>query len=142
MIKKNYIIELAEQHLDGTDRFVVDVNINTDNRVLVFIDSDTSVTIEHCIALSRHIEGTLDRDEEDFELNVSSSGIGQPFTVLRQYHKYVGKAIQVKLEDGTQKKGILASVTETQLAFFEQAKNKNKKSKKTQYVCWRHNFNI
>ncbi len=130
MIKKEKILALASEFLEGTDRFVVEVNTNAENRILVFIDSDTSVTIDHCIDLSRHIEKNLDREAEDFELNVSSSGVGQPFTMLRQYQKYVGKAIQVKLEDGSQKKGILQSVSETQIAFFEQAKNKNKKSKK------------
>ncbi len=130
MIKKEKILALSQEFLNGTDRFVVEVNTNAENRILVFVDSDTFVTIDHCIALSRFIENSLDRETEDFELNVSSSGVGQPFVSLRQYQKYVGKAIQIKLEDGTQKKGILKSVSESQMEFFEQAKNKNKKSKK------------
>ena len=130
MIKKEKILELADQFLKETDRFVVEINANAENRILVFIDSDTSVTIDHCIALSRHIEGNLDRESEDFELNVSSSGVGQPFTQLRQYKKYEGLAVQVKLRDGTQIKGILKVATETQIELFEQAKNKNKKSKR------------
>lgn len=130
MIKKEKIFALAQQFLEGTDRFVVEVNTNAENRILVFVDSDTFVTIEHCIALSRFIENSLDREAEDFELNVSSSGVGQPFVSLRQYQKYVGKAIQIKLEDGAPKKGILKSVSADQVEFFEQAKNKNKKSKK------------
>ncbi|OFY52074.1 MAG: hypothetical protein A2W85_11635 [Bacteroidetes bacterium GWF2_41_31] len=130
MIKKETIVELASGFLAGTDRFVVEVNTNAENRILVFIDSDSGVLIEHCIALSKYIESKLDREIEDYELNVSSSGVGQPFTLLRQYQKYVGKAIQIKLSDGTQLKGLLKSATETQIEFFDQAKNKNKKSKK------------
>ena len=107
MIKKETIVELASGFLEGTGRFVVEVNSNAENRILVFIDSDSSVLIEHCIALSKYIESKLDREIEDYELNVSSSGVGQPFTLLRQYQKYVGKAIQIKLNDGTQMKGLL-----------------------------------
>lgn len=130
MIKKETIVNLANGFLEGTDRFVVEVNTNTDNRILVFIDSDTGVAIENCIELSRFIENQLDREKEDFELNVSSSGVGQPFTLLRQYQKYIGKAVQIKLSDGTQLKGFLQSANETQIEFLDQAKNKNKKSKK------------
>ncbi|MDP2721185.1 MAG: ribosome assembly cofactor RimP [Bacteroidales bacterium] len=130
MIKKEKIVALANGFLEGTDRFVVEVNTNAENRILVFIDSDSGVFIEHCIALSKYIESQLDRETEDFELNVSSSGVGQPFTMLRQYQKYIGKAVQIKLTDGTQMKGLLKSATEAQIEIFDQAKNKNKKSKK------------
>ncbi len=130
MIKKEKIAELANQFLEGTDRFLVEVNTNAENRILVFIDSDTSVTIDHCIALSRHIESHFDREAEDFELNVSSSGVGQPFTQLRQFRKYEGLAVQIKLNDGRQIKGILKSADESRIELFEEAKNKNKKSKR------------
>ncbi|MFA5417150.1 MAG: ribosome assembly cofactor RimP [Bacteroidales bacterium] len=130
MIKKEKIVALANGFLEGSDRFVVEVNTNAENRILVFIDSDSGVFIEHCIALSKYIESQLDRETEDFELNVSSSGVGQPFTMLRQYQKYIGKAVQIKLTDGTQIKGLLKSATEAQIEIFDQAKNKNKKSKK------------
>ena len=78
MITDKLIREWIEEHLSGTDRFLVDLTIKSGNRILVFIDSDTSVLIEHCISLSKFIESHLDRDIEDFELNVSSSGLDHP----------------------------------------------------------------
>ena len=130
MIKKERVVELVDGFLEGTDRFLVEVNTNAENRILVFIDSDTSVTIDHCIALSRHIESQLDREAEDFELNVSASGIGQPFTQLRQFRKYEGLAVQVKLNDGRQIRGTLKSADGSHIELYEEARSKNKKSKR------------
>ncbi len=70
MISEKQIKQWAEEQLEGTDRFVVHVKVGSDNAISVIIDSDTGVTIEHCIALSRFIEQRLDRDKEDFELKV------------------------------------------------------------------------
>ncbi len=128
MISEKQIKQWAEEQLEGTDRFVVRVKVGSDNAISVVIDSDTGVTIEHCIALSRFIEQRLDRDKEDFELKVLSSGLEFPFALLRQYRKYLGKRIQVKLEDGTEKKGVLQEADNSYIILQEEKEKKHKKT--------------
>ncbi len=107
MIDKRKIEKLVAENLEGTDRFVVDIKVSPENLIQVFIDSDSAVTIKNCVDLSRHIEGNLDRDEEDFELRVMSSGADRPFQMLRQYKKNVGRKVNVTLKDGTELRGEL-----------------------------------
>ena len=106
------------------------VSVGKDNRINVYVDGDSGVTIDDCVQLSRHIENTLDREAEDFELNVLSAGVGEPFLLLRQYHINVGNPVEVLLLDGTKKRGILASADEDQIILKEEKTKKKKKSKK------------
>jgi len=128
MISEKQIKTWAEEQLEGTDRFVVHVKVSPENAINIIIDSDTGVTIEHCIALSRYIEQRLDRDKEDFELKVLSSGLEYPFTMLRQYKKYVGKRIQLKLENDSEKKGILQEAHTEYIILQEETEKKYKKT--------------
>lgn len=130
MIRKEEIIELAEEALEGTDRFVVDVLVKIDNRILVFIDSDTSVTIADCVALSRFIEKHFDREEEDFELRVSSSGIDQPLRMFRQYKKAIGRQVEVKTTEEEIKTGVLIAVSEETIELEERIIKQYNKLKK------------
>jgi len=133
MINKKYIEELAQECLYGTDRFVVAIKLSTDNKISVFIDGDTGVTIKNCVELSRHIEGNLDRDNEDFELNVASAGADHPFTTLRQYVNNIDKSVRVTDIDGIKVQGILKKADENGIELLEEIKNKNKKIKKVTY---------
>ncbi|HIW97758.1 MAG TPA: ribosome assembly cofactor RimP [Candidatus Tidjanibacter gallistercoris] len=92
---------IAESELAGGSLFLVEVNVTPGNEIEVVIDSDGSVDIDDCVALSRAIEERLDRDEEDFELTVTSAGIGRPLKLLRQYRKLIGRPVEVLLHDGT-----------------------------------------
>ena len=121
---------MTEDFLAGTDQFVVSLTVGSDNRISIFIDGDSGVTIDDCVALSRHIENSLDRDKDDFELNVSSAGIGQPFVNLRQYLKNIGKPVEIILNDGNTLRGILRSADDEKISLAEEVKRKNKKSKK------------
>jgi len=109
MISEKFIRDLANSHLEGTDRFVVSVAVKPDNRIRIFIDSDTFVLIEHCIVLSKFIESNLDRGVEDFELNVSSSGLDQPYKLPRQYEKNIGREVSVLLKDNKKLEGTLVA---------------------------------
>lgn len=93
--------------LEVRNLFLVDIHISKDNQIEVFIDSDQGVNIQNCIEVSREIEAQLNRDEEDFELTVSSAGIGYPFKVEGQFQKNLGKTVEVKLNDNTKLTGIL-----------------------------------
>ena len=83
-----------------------------DNRIVIEVDSDTSVSIDFCIAMSRHIESELNRDVEDFELEVGSSGLTEPFKLTRQYVKNIGNEVEVLTCDGRKLKGILKNANE------------------------------
>ncbi len=86
------------------------IEISPDNRIVVEIDHADGVWIEDCVALSRYIEERLSRDEEDYELEVGSAGLGQPFKVPQQYINFIGKEVEVLDADGIKVKGILKAV--------------------------------
>ena len=110
MIEKIKILELVNQHLEGTDKFLVNLKITPDNRIYVDIDGDNGVTIDDCIELSRAIESSLDRNEEDFALDVSSAGADQPLKMKRQYTKNLGREVEALAADGEKTIGILSEV--------------------------------
>jgi ribosome maturation factor RimP len=130
MIKKEEIIELAEGFLGEKNQFIVKLNIGTDNKISLYIDGDEGVTIDDCVSLSRLIENTFDREEEDYELNVSSAGIDQPYSHIRQYRKNIGRTVEISKVDGTIVRGILEAVDEHKLQLAQEVIKKNRKSKK------------
>lgn len=110
MIEKSTIKKLAEEWLEGKDYFLVDIEISQDNKIVVEIDHADGVWIEDCVSLSKYIEDHLDRDKEDFELEVGSAGLGQPFKVPQQYINFIGKEVEVLDADGKKTKGVLKAV--------------------------------
>ena len=118
---------------DGTDLFLVEVKASLSNELEVVIDSDTSVTIDQCVELSRAIESNFDRDAEDFELSVMSAGIGQPLKLERQYRKAIGQPIEVVMKDGMKYAGRLEAADEQAitLAWEEKQLVEGKKRRQT-----------
>ena len=114
MIEKIKILELVNNALEGTDKFLVSLKITPDNRIYVDIDGDNGVTIDDCIALSRAIESQLDRDEEDFALDVSSAGADQPLKLTRQYLKNIGRDVEAVTFDGEKLEGELVAADDEQ----------------------------
>lgn len=112
MIDKNIITRLAQEYLAPSDNYLVDVEINPGNVIVVEIDNDNGVCVNDCVALSRFIEEHLDRDAEDFELEVGSAGVTSAFKVLRQYQKNIGNEVEVLLKDGKKLAGVLKSADE------------------------------
>lgn len=112
MIEKEVVKEIIERFLEQSDNYLVDIAVKPGNLIVVEIDNDQSVSIDDCIALSRHIESHLDRDKEDFELEVGSSGIGQPLKTLRQFRKYIGKEVEILTRSGLKKEGLLKGADE------------------------------
>lgn len=109
MIDKDQIKEITEQFIDGTSIFLVDVVVRPGNIIVVEIDSDDSLGIDDCIGLSKKIESQLDREQEDFELEVGSAGITSPFKLPRQYQKNIGNEVEVLTKTGQKLSGILKS---------------------------------
>lgn len=110
MIDKNVVKKLVDEWLVDTEYFLVDLTISPDDKIVVEIDHSDGVWIEDCVKLSKFIEDHLNRDEEDYELEVGSAGLGQPFKVAQQYINNIGKEVEVLDADGKKLKGILKSV--------------------------------
>lgn len=110
MIDKKVVKEIVEKWLEDKEYFLVDVEVSSDNCVVVEIDHADGVWIEDCAELSRFIEDNIDREVEDYELEVGSAGLGQPFKVPQQYQNFVGQEVEVLDVDGKKVKGLLKSV--------------------------------
>lgn len=109
MTDKQNIIDLTEQCLllAGSESYLVDVDIEKDNRIVVTIDNDGGVDIDECVNISNYLVSHLDRDTDDFELEVGSAGLSTPLRILRQYEKYEGERMEVLCKDGKKLVGIL-----------------------------------
>lgn len=116
MISKERIQDVVNLWLEGKEYFLVDVQVSEDNRITVEIDQKDGVWMDDCVELSRFIDSQLNRDEEDYDLEVGSSGIGQPMKVLRQVQNCIGKEVEVKMADGRKLAGILKEADEGQVA--------------------------
>ena len=125
MIERNRIEELIDQKLEGTEFFLVELKINIANKIDVFIDGMKGVTIKDCVGISRHIESSLDREEQDFELNVSSPGAEESFKVLKQYEKNIGRKLIVSTHDGITQEGILIEANFLEIKIEKTEKRKN-----------------
>ncbi|MBQ9560128.1 MAG: ribosome assembly cofactor RimP [Bacteroidaceae bacterium] len=112
MIEKKYVESVVNEWLEGRDYFLVDVTVSADDCIVVTIDHAEGVWIEDCAELSRFIESRLNRDEEDFELEVGSAGLGQPFQVKRQWEIHVGEPVETQTRDGHKYQGTLTEVTD------------------------------
>lgn len=133
MIAKSTIEELVKEKLDD-ELFIVDIKVSTSNMIHVFVDGFNGITIEKCIEISRHVEHSLDRDEEDFGLEVSSPGLTQSFKVLEQYKKYTGRNIEVLTEDEQNLEGLLKAADEQGIVLETSKKEKVEGHKKKQLI--------
>ena len=114
MINKEKIRQLITEKLEGTVIVLVDLQVSPSNQIKVLLDSFEGVTISKCVEISRLVEGSLDREEEDFELEVSSYGLLQPFMLPLQYLKNIGRKVEVFYKEGKSIKGILNKVKLTE----------------------------
>ncbi len=130
MINKEIVRQTAEDFIQGTELFLVSVEVKPGNTIVVEIDSDHSVSIDDCIALNKFIESKLDRDSEDFELEVGSAGISQPFKILRQYQKNIGNEVEVLTKSGKKLQGILKDANPENMVLTIEKKEKPEGSKR------------
>lgn len=112
MIEKEQIVEIIDGHLENDSLFLVDVVVRPGNVIVVEIDSDDAIGVDDCVELSRYIESKLDREIEDFELEVGSAGLTSPFKILRQYQKNIGNEVEVLTKGGQKLLGVLSSANE------------------------------
>jgi len=131
MITKETVASFVAPLLEDSDLFIVDIQINPGNAIEVLVDRDSGLTIDDCKKVSRAIEGSLDREVEDFSLEVSSPGVGKPLMVQRQYFKNVGRNVAIKTMDGQKIEGqlTLANEENIQVDFREKELVPGKKTK-------------
>jgi ribosome maturation factor RimP len=134
MIEKNIVKQIVEEWLQDKDYFLVDLSVSNDNRIVVEIDHAEGVWIEDCVELSRFIESKLDREKEDFELEVGSAGIGQPFKVHQQYVNHLGKDVEVLTLDGVKYQGELHEVNDDTFSILRTVKKKEEGAKRPRMV--------
>lgn len=115
---------MVEQHVQGTDIFLVEVVVKPGNAIRIHVDRPEGISIDECVKISRFLNGQLDRDVEDYSLEVSSPGLGAPFRVKQQYEKNLGRHIAVYMADGSRLEGKLGSVSEGSIVLVVKGKEK------------------
>ena len=145
MIDKNVVKTLVNEWLgDNSEKeyFRVDVHVDDDNKVVVEIDHKDGVVIDDCVSLSEFINDHLDRDKEDYELEVGSTGLGQPFKVPQQYVINIGEEVEVMDKDNKKLKGILKSVDGNEFTIAVNEKVKVEGKKRPVKMDVDHTFNM
>ncbi|MEG0038918.1 MULTISPECIES: ribosome assembly cofactor RimP [Bacteroides] len=130
MIEKRIVCQLVDEWLEGKDYFLVEVTVSPDDKIVVEIDHAEGVWIEDCVELSRYIESKLNREEEDYELEVGSAGIGQPFKVVQQYYNHIGNDVEVLTKTGRKLSGVLKEADEEKFVVGIQKKVKTEEAKR------------
>ncbi|MDD2617392.1 MAG: ribosome assembly cofactor RimP [Bacteroidales bacterium] len=143
MISKELVNQHIEEWINNKPFFLVDLNISTDLRIAIEIESvEGNVSIDDCADLSKHVESCLNTMDADFSLDVSSAGIGQPFKVFRQYQKHLGEAVDVRLKNGQKLTGTLLNCDEEKFCLSVQRKVKPEGAKRPKLVeqqeCYTH----
>jgi ribosome maturation factor RimP len=139
MIDREIVKSLVEEMLDEK-MFVVEITVNERNVINVFVDSFDGLTIDQCIAISRHVEHSFDREEEDFELQVSSPGLTENFKVKQQYIKYIGRAVEVKNLEGEKLEGVILEADNDKIVLETSSREKLEGQKKKQLVVKQHHL--
>ena len=130
MINKETIKTLTEEWLQGNEYFLVDVNFAADDRIVIEIDHADGVWIEDCAELSRFLQERLGEELGEYELEVGSAGLGQPFKVAQQYVNHIGDTLEVLQADGKKVQGVLKAVDTPSFTITVQEKQKQEGKKR------------
>ena len=142
MIEKKEVKTIVDEWLTGNDYFLVDVMFTNDDRIVVEIDHADGVWIEDCADLSRLLQERLGENIGDYELEVGSAGLGQPFKVAQQYINCIGEEVEVVTKDGKKLKGILKNVEPPTFTVAVTEKQKVEGKKRPQLVETMRDFNM
>ena len=130
MIDKNVVKTAVEEWLEKGDYYLVDVEMTDDDRIVIEIDHADGVWIEDCAELSRFLQEKLGEELGDYELEVGSAGIGQPFKVLQQYKNHIGKEVEVLQKNGQKVQGTLVSVADDRTFVVKVQEKQHQEGKK------------
>jgi len=137
-MENNSIIDqirtLLDGLIEGSALFLVDLKIKPTNNIKVFLDGDNGVTIDAVSKINRSLYKQIEESglfpDGDFSLEVSSAGVDEPLKFLRQYHKNIGRLVEVTLNEGNPVEGVLKEATETGIT-VEETLGRKKEKKET-----------
>ena len=134
-MKVSEIIDAIESEIVARGLYIIEVTVSKDNDVEVTIESEEGkVELEDCVAISRFFETRFDRETEDYSLTVTSAGLDQPFKVLKQYLKAVGKKVEVQLKGGKKMVAALEAADEESITLRYSQKEAVEGKKKKEVV--------
>ncbi len=140
MIRERDIRQIVEQVIEKKDCFVVKISVTPSNKIKIVVDSIEGITIDECVDISRAVESGLDRDTEDFELEVSSPGLDEPLIMHLQYMKNLGRELRITDNKGKDIKGKLIKVEDDGIIIEQQKAVKPKNEKKKQLIKKEHHI--
>ena len=142
MIQKEKVSEIVEKYLEGKKYELIDVRVSGDNEIQVEIDAYEGVDVDFCAELNQYIQSQLDREVEDYELEVGSVSLTAPFKTKMQYEKNVGHDVEVLGKDGKKYRGVLVEVNDTDFSIdtevMEAVEGKKKKQKVVKTLCFKY----
>ena len=134
-MKKSEIIDALESEIVARGLYIIDVTVSKDNDVEVTIESEEGkVELEDCVEISRFFETKFDRETEDYSLTVTSAGLDQPFKVLKQYIKSIGKKVEVQFKGGKKMVAVLEAADEESITLKYSQKEAVEGKKKKEIV--------
>lgn len=143
MVDAKMIRTKLEEKLEGSENYLVDIRVSGANDILIELDNDNNISIADCIDISRYVEHELlDREQEDFQLEVTSAGLDKPFRVLRQYQKNIGRDVKVVYNEGGGIEGLLKEVSEEAIVLETKHKERVEGRKKKVWVTEAHNISF
>ena len=140
MITSSQIKDIVQDIIAGGELYIVEATVAPGNKINVLIDSMKGATIDDCVMVSRSIEQQFDREVEDFELEVSSPGLTQPFKVIQQYLKNVGREVEVILKNGQKQVGKLLAMEGTIITLEIRKRVKLEGKKRPEWITEQHKF--
>lgn len=135
MISKDAVKQIVESYITAKGYYLVDINVTKDNHISVEIDHFEGVSIDFCVELTREIESGIDRETEDYELQVSSAGLTEPFKVLKQYQKNTGNEVEVLTKEGKKITGVLTAADAEKITLQIEKQIKPEGAKRKVTLC-------
>ncbi|MCI9284986.1 MAG: ribosome assembly cofactor RimP [Muribaculaceae bacterium] len=135
MIDRQEVSSLVEKAIENTDAFIVELTVSADNDIVVELDSPTGIDLDFCAEVSRKLNEALDRDKEDYSLEVGTASLSAPFKVLQQYEKHLGDSVDVLTKDGRKLTGVLTDVTPVEFTIEVTRKVKEPGAKRPSLVA-------
>jgi ribosome maturation factor RimP len=119
---QNAVRKLVDEALsENKNLFLIDLNIGSDGSIKVIVDGDSGVPLNECIRISRHVEHNLDRESEDFSLEVTTPNITDPISDPRQYNKNIDRTLLVKTGE-SKFEGKLIAITDKDITLTWKAR--------------------
>ena len=135
MISKDTVKQIVESYITAKGYYLIDINVTKDNHISVEIDHFEGVSIDFCVELTREIESGIDRETEDYELQVSSAGLTEPFKVLKQYQKNTGNEVEVLTKEGKKITGVLTAADAEKITLQIEKQIKPEGAKRKVTLC-------